>query len=775
MKKLLNPKIGLYWVKLTAAIFFAAVGLPSTAQQAKRNYDIDVIPRPAKVIGFKEVFTITHKTSIQTSNAEALNVAGMLKQHINAISGITLNTGQAKNSSNTINLKIDSTTVSQREGYHLVIHTHQITLSGHDEAGLFYGLQTLTQLIKPGAKSNISLRGCDITDYPRFAYRGMHLDVSRHMFTVTAIKKWLTALAAYKINTFHWHLTDDQGWRIEIKKYPLLQSIAAYRSQTLIGHKREWPHLFDGKKYGGFYSQDDIKDMIQYAAKLHITIIPEIEMPGHAMAALAAYPSLGCTGGPYQTATYWGVFDDVYCAGNEATFTFLEGVLDEVATLFPSKYIHIGGDECPKSRWKACPKCQQRIKDEHLADESQLQSYFIKRISNYLASYNKKIIGWDEILEGGLTPGATVMSWTGEHGGIESAKQGHNVIMTPEKQVYLDYYQSLYPQDSIAAGGYTPLNKIYKYDPVPQVLTAGQAQYIIGVQANVWTEYMPNTQKAEYMMFPRILALAEIAWSPKKQRNLKSFLRRIRAGRETLSSMGINAANNFDQITDSISSGKNGMPLLHLTSVLKNAVIRYTTNGRVPNQQSKLYQSALLVDKTCIVKAGLFTGTKSVQEIYTKKIAISKATGKKVTLVNQPSGNYNPQNTGVMVNGVTGSRLYNDGEWFGFSGTDLDAVINLDSLNLISNLGINVLNYHWQKMWAPVELIFSVSADGVNYQTVYQQNNFPVNGINTVRAKIAPVKAQYIKVKAINQRIIPTGEYGAGGKPWLLADEFFVN
>ncbi|EHQ24946.1 beta-N-acetylhexosaminidase [Mucilaginibacter paludis] len=734
-----------------------------------------VIPQPVALTQNSEVFVLNTDTRLYRSINIAESNLVFFNQYVRSIAGITLKASTQRTGSNLVTLTIDSVAVKQKEGYHLAIGNKGIQLTGNNEAGVFYGLQTLIQLMQPVVGKRINIPGGNITDYPRFAYRGMHLDVSRHLFPVSAIKKWIDILALYKINTFHWHLTDDQGWRIEIKKYPALQNISAYRNETLIGHKKELPHQFDGQRYGGYYTQAEAKAIVRYAAERHITVIPEIEMPGHALAALAAYPQLGCTGGPYQTATYWGVFNDVYCAGNEATFTFLEDVLSEVINIFPSQYIHIGGDECPKDKWKVCPKCQQRIKTEHLKNEHELQSYFIKRISNYLATQGRKIIGWDEILEGGLTPGATVMSWTGEQGGIESARQHHQAIMTPEKQVYLDYYQSLYATDSLAAGGYTPLSKLYSYEPVPASLTPAEASYILGVQANLWTEYITNTRKAEYMMFPRMLALAEIAWSPKATRNLPGFLTRTRVNLKLLKKQGINAADNFDQITDTVTTSSDGTLFLTLKSSLPNAQLRYTTDGSLPDAFSLKYTSALPVKKTCTVKAALFIGKTRYQDIYTKQLVVSKATGKKVSLQNQPAGNYNPGSTDRMVNGLTGNSRYNNGEWFGFSGTNMVATIDLGKPQSISSIATHVLNYHWQKMWPPVEMVFSISADGVNYQDVYRQTNFPLNGINTVGAKIPAVTARYVRVNAVNQGTIPAGEYGTGAAAWLLVDEFIIN
>ena len=397
---------------------------------------LNIIPRPFSVKRNPGSFHFNRETILWIAEDSVSNAIRPLQQCLAMVTEFSLPVKHQADS-NYVRLEIDSSRVTNPEGYTLLVNRKQIVITGHDGAGLFYGLQSLMQLASAG---NNTIPACWIEDHPRFAYRGMHLDVCRHFFSVETIKKWLDILALYKINTFHWHLTDDQGWRIEIKSYPELQTISAYRNETLIGHKKEIPHLSDGKRYGGYYTQEEVKRIVQFAADRHITIIPEIEMPGHALAALAAYPNLGCTGGPYQTATFWGIFSDVYCAGNDSTFIFLQRVLDEVLAMFPSKYIHIGGDECPKQRWQDCVKCRKRMADEHLKSENELQSYFIKRIEKYLNDRGRQIIGWDEILEGGLSPGATVMSWRGENGGIEAAKQNHKVIMTPEKFVYLDYY-----------------------------------------------------------------------------------------------------------------------------------------------------------------------------------------------------------------------------------------------------------------------------------------------------------------------------------------------
>jgi hexosaminidase len=370
------------------------------------------------------------------------------------------------------------------------------------------------------------------------------------MFPPAFVKKYIDLLAMHKLNRFHWHLTEDQGWRIEIKKYPKLQEVGAFRKETAIGRagtKQRAQATFDGQRYGGYYTQEEIKDIVQYAADRYVTVIPEIEMPGHALAALASYPNLGCTGGPYQTATAWGIYDDVYCAGKEETFTFLQEVLDEVLPLFPSEYIHIGGDECWKTKWEKCKFCQKRIKTEKLKDEHGLQSYFIQRMEKYLNSKGRKIIGWDEILEGGLAPNATVMSWRGEAGGIAAAKQNHDVIMSPEDWCYLDHAQDTAGTEPVLERGYTPLVDVYTYEPVPSQLTSDEAKHVLGAQCNVWTEYMKTPELVEYMTYPRASALAEVVWSPKASRNYDDFIERMKAHTKRLDQLDVNYARHIEK------------------------------------------------------------------------------------------------------------------------------------------------------------------------------------------------------------------------------------
>jgi hexosaminidase len=410
------------------------------------------------------------------------------------------------------------------EGYRLRIDSHGVVVQGRP-AGLFYGAQSVLQLAAARGKSGFALPAVEIEDQPRFAYRGLHLDTARHMFPVEFLKQYLDWMARYKLNQFHWHLTDDQGWRIEIQQYPRLAEVASMRKETLVGRAPQ-SSKYDGQPYGGFYTQDQIREVVAYARDRFITVIPEIEMPGHSLAALAAYPELACTPGPFETATTWGSFKDIYCP-KEGTFHFLENVLAEVMKLFPSLYIHIGGDEVQKDRWKESPDAQAVIQSEGLKDESELQSYFIRRMEKFINGQGRRMIGWDEILEGGLAPDATVMSWRGEDGGIQAARQGHDVIMTPSAYLYFDHYQADRGTEPLAIGGMLPLEKVYSYNPAPAALSAEEHKHILGAQANLWTEYIAEPRQAEYMLFPRLFALAEVVWSPQKGRNYREFLGRV--------------------------------------------------------------------------------------------------------------------------------------------------------------------------------------------------------------------------------------------------------
>ncbi len=527
-------------MKIVSLLFLLVMGVSITAQNK-----LNIIPMPAEVKMGKGTIFINKNTSIVLEGSGLEKIASLLNDRLKEHIGYKLKITSKHVNANAIVFNYKRMDNEIEGAYDLTVNSKGVYIDGDNEAGVFWGMQTLLQLLpitaEPGAlkKSHLSIPKVSIKDYPRFPYRGMHLDVSRHFMPVTIVKNYIDYLAAYKFNFFHWHLTDDQGWRIEIKKYPLLTEVGGYRNGTIIGRYPGKGN--DSLHYGGYYTQDQIKEIVTYAADRHITIIPEIEMPGHSSAAIAAYPELSCFpneetqfpklctwAGPKngkQVQQTWGVQKDVYCP-SAYTFNFLQDVLDEVMALFPAAYIHIGGDECPKESWKRSTFCQELMKEKGLKDEHELQSYFIQRIERYINSKGKKIIGWDEILEGGLAPNAIVMSWRGEKGGIAAAKQHHNVIMTPEHPLYFNHSQTK-NEDSVTQGGYNPLEAVYNYEPVAKELTPDEGKYILGAQGNVWTEYIKTKSKLEYSIFPRMFALAEVLWTPKEKKNLEDFERRL--------------------------------------------------------------------------------------------------------------------------------------------------------------------------------------------------------------------------------------------------------
>ncbi len=544
------------WVA-AAALMLAATGA--------EGQSLDLIPQPVSVDAGGEPFWLTPETRIALSDPgdpELRSIAELWAEPVRRASGLPL-TIAAEPASDSVSGAIvlalyegDSRQLGP-EDYRLSVTADGVLATAARPAGLFYATQTLRQLMpvevelparvtaapadrhrQPVNGVEWIIQGVTIQDSPRFTYRGMHLDVSRHFFPVEFVKKFIDGLASYKMNRFHWHLTEDQGWRIEIKKYPRLTEIGAWRKETMV-EKNFDPYVGDGIPYGGFYTQDEVREIVAYAAERHVTVVPEIEMPGHSTAALAAYPELACTEGPFEVSTIWGVKDDIYCP-SEKTFAFLEDVLTETMELFPSEYIHIGGDEVPKRRWEESELAQEVMRREGLADEHELQSYFIRRIEAFLLSHGRRLIGWDEILEGGLAPEATVMSWRGMEGGIEAARQGHDVIMTPTDHAYFDYYQGPAEEEPLAIGGYLPLEKVYELEPVPEELTEEEGKHILGAQGNVWTEYIKTADHAEYMTFPRLLAMAEVGWTPAERKDWDDFNRRVGSHVERLDARGFN-------------------------------------------------------------------------------------------------------------------------------------------------------------------------------------------------------------------------------------------
>ncbi len=584
---------------------FIMLILLTSMDRAQDNKDeISIIPKPVEMSRQTGDFIIGPNTSISYARkgTDLTWCANYLATKLGTAAGLGIKVAPEQSRQGSIVLAVDSTRKGlKKEGYELVVTPDRVFITGHDKAGAFYGVETLLQLLPPNIESKDvvrkgkwSIRCVRILDYPRFPWRGMHLDVGRHFFPVSFIKEYLDLMAMYKFNVFHWHLTEDQGWRIEIKKYPRLTEVGAWRKET----------MGDGKPYGGFYTQDEIRDIVKYAGERHIEVVPEIEMPGHAMATLAAYPQFSCRRVPLDVATTWGVLKDVFCAGNDSTFVFLEDILTEVFDLFPCKYIHIGGDECPKDRWKECPLCQARMKREGLKTEEELQSYFIRRIEEFVNSRGRKVIGWDEILEGGLAPNATVMSWRGTQGGVDAARSGHDVIMTPTSNCYFDYSQALTGEvDSTHA--ILPIDSVYAYEPVPAQLSKEQASHVLGAQGNVWTEWMEDSKRVEYMVLPRMCALSEVVWTPKDQRNYEDFQNHLVSQYERFDCMGVNyriptpfilggAITSFEDTTIAF----RGIPA--------SAKAYYTLDGTDPTRDALLYTKPIPLSTSTLLKAKVF-------------------------------------------------------------------------------------------------------------------------------------------------------------------------
>ncbi len=599
---------------------FLLIALVSCNQSHPKT-QISIIPQPQQVWVDPGHFSFTKNSRVLVETPDSLQFEShYLASYLKDKGGIDLKVASGSGTvtaGNDIILKLVPGISYNAEGYVLKVSKDKVTIEANNSTGIFYGIQSLIQLFPtsfyskgPDPESR-ELPCCFIQDAPRFPYRGMHLDVCRHFFPPADIKKYLDLLAMYKMNTFHWHLTDDQGWRIQIKKFPRLTEISAWRDSTVIGHPGSHSK-YDGKRYGGYYTQAEIRDIVHYAAQRHITIIPEIEMPGHCEAALAAYPSLACTPGPFHVATTWGVFKDIYCP-KPATFYFLRNVLTEVMELFPSKYIHIGGDEVPKDRWKASKYCQNLIKKEHLKNEEALQSWFIQHIEKFLNAHHRDMIGWDEILEGGLSPNATVMSWRGTQGGIKAAKMDHDVIMAPGGYCYFDHYQANPKFQPIAFGGYTTLKKVYNYNPVPAVLNPKQAKHILGAEGEVWTEYIPTFQKVEYMVLPRMAALAEVDWTQENRKSWSGFQRRITRDYQIYQALGYNYCPGSYKVNIA-TKDTNNVVQVALSSEIYKPDIRYTTNNSLPTMQSERYSGPFQVQKGAIIRAAVFVDGKLMEE-----------------------------------------------------------------------------------------------------------------------------------------------------------------
>jgi hexosaminidase len=709
-----------------AAILLSAC----TQQRPEANYD--VIPQPKEVMLNEEKPFVLQPSTVVYYEEGLQREAEFLSEYVNDILSFELAEqplqGEVKDG---IVLKL-APEFDHSEAYEIAVTPKQVVIKGSDAAGVFYGIQTLRKSLPNGKRKtengklssfnspfSVSLPCGTIRDWPEFAYRGMHLDPCRHFMELDSVKIYIDMLALHNMNQFHFHLTEDQGWRIEIKKYPELTKVGAYRNGTVIGRNGR---IYDTIRYGGFYTQEQLRDLIQYAAERHVNIIPEIDLPGHMQAALASYPWLGCTGGPYEVWRRWGVSDDVLCAGNEETMLFVEDVLNEVMDIFPSPYIHIGGDECPKVRWEKCPKCQKKIKelgikgDERFSKEDYLQSYVMNRMAKVVEARGRRVIGWDEILEGNVSETAIIMSWRGTEGGIEAARKGHDVIMSPTSYLYFDYYQSEDPStEPSCVGGYLPVSRVYEFRPLPKELTEEQQRHIIGVQANIWTEYITSFRHVEYMAMPRMDALAEIQWNnpdPEK-RDFDAFVERCR-----------HIAELYD--------------LYHY------------------NYAKQIFNP----------------------EVYTDTVVPNLATRKPIFLREQPNEQYASKGAPILNDGEMGRIAYNSGRWLGFWGQPLDAVIDLEQAASMSHVRFRALVNKGAWIYNPSHASVLVSDDGTDFREVAQLD-IPIttwtdkDGNFTYELEFETVSARYVEV-IVKDHQLPEDHDGYGYPAWIFVDEIEV-
>lgn len=754
--------------------------------------DISIIPRPCCIKKGKNVFELRPDTKIilTVENSRVRKTAAGFRERLALSTGYNLDFGKDQKE-NCIIFQLTNDEKLGQEGYCLDIKKDKVILRAFKPPGIFYGIQTIFQLLPPEVYSvkvekHISwkLPCVNIEDSPRFKWRGMMLDVSRHFFPKSFIKRFIDFLAMHKLNRFHWHLVDDQGWRIEIKKYPKLTEIGAWRvdREDKPWNRRDPQKEGEEAAYGGFYTQDDVKEIVKYAEDRFITIVPEIEMPAHCTSALASYPEYSCTGGPF-TVLPGGVWpiSDIYCAGNDSTFIFLENVLSEIMELFPGKYIHIGGDEANKYEWERCSKCQKRMKDEKLENPEQLQSYFIKRIEKFLNKNKRILIGWDEILQGGLAPRAAVMSWRGIKGGIAAAKQGHKVVFSPTSHCYFDYYQGASEYEPKAIGGYLPLRKVYSFESVPDELDEDEADYILGAQANLWTEYVPTLEHAEYMIFPRIAALSEVVWSKKENKKWRDFSRRMKKQYLRYRLNDINYSRSYFQVSAaSFPDTLSGSLLITLNSEMFNPEIRYTVNGDDPTSESAIYKGPFKLKNTAVVRAGVFTDNDIAERIAERKFIVHAASGKRVKLKYPYSNKYSGGGRFGLTDGMLGSDRFSDGLWQGFNGTDFDCLLDLSRIEEISTVSMRYMRDQGAWIFLPEWVEYSVSKDGENFEVVKRESSEVCSDksnsqIKTFKCEIDKREVRYIRVQAKNIGKCPDWHVGAGSKAWIFTDEIVIN
>jgi len=752
------------------------------AQKVFTEKDIQIIPKPNQVLLQPGSFEFSKNTVFVANTDFQKEISNALISKFEVAAGWRPVLGVKAPQTNFIQFKVDPNL--HKEAYKIDVINNSVTITAKGNAGFIYGLETIRQLLPVAIESKYAITSAKweipnvtITDEPRFQWRGLMLDLSRHFFDKNYILATIDRLAMHKMNVLHLHLVDDQGWRIEIKKYPKLTEVGAWRVDQ---ENRSWNARLTNNPdekgtYGGFFTQEELKEIVKYAASKNIEVIPEIEMPAHVSSAIASYPELACfdqrIGVP--SGGLWPI-TDIYCAGKETTFEFLENVLDEVMTIFPSKYIHIGGDEATKTNWAKCPHCQKRIKDEHLKNVEELQSYFVKRIEKYINSKGKKVIGWDEILEGGLAPEATVMSWRGTKGGIEAADQGHYVIMTPESPCYFNFYQGPQNEEPLAFDAYNPLNEVYKFDPVVPTMTPQEAAHVLGGQANLWAEHLAGPKDSEYMIFPRLAALSETLWSLKEQRNWNDFTTRLFSMFKRYDYLGINYAKSAYLVTATSTADLSKKQInVELKNEFPNPDIRYVLGDKSIDHHAIKYTSPIAFKETTILKASLFQNDKPVGKTFTDTIIFHKAVAHKVKYLTPFNQSYKGD-ANTMVNTIRGSKNFHDGQWQAWIVNDMELVIDFEKQESIEQVILGALESQGAGVNFPVEVKVLVSNDGLKYKEVgkvsraYAVN--PIPELKDFKINFIKQEARFVKVIARNLKKSPKGE-----SSWLFVDEIVVN
>lgn len=774
MKKILFQRLGVFLLVL-------AVGCGEESKTIFTENDINIVPKPLEMKLNQGAFRFTKDTKLVAANDQT-RVFEVLQNKFVSAAGWNLGVVNTAPSSNFVQLSTDVSL--PEEAYNLKVTENQVIIYASGHNGFLYGLETIRQLLPVAIESknvvsnmNWDIPNIEIKDSPRFKWRGFMLDVSRHFFDKDYVMETIDQLALLKMNTLHLHLVDDQGWRIEIKKYPKLTEVGGFRvdQEDKPWNARPTPELGKETTYGGFYTQEDIKEIVAYAESRGITVVPEIEMPAHVMSAIAAYPELSCFQKPIMVPSggVWPI-TEIYCSGKETTFEFLENVLLEVMELFPSRFIHVGGDEATKTNWEKCPDCKKRIQEEGLETVEELQSYFIRRMERFLSSKGRTLLGWDEILEGGLAPGATVMSWRGVKGGLEASEAGHDVVMTPNSHCYFDYYQGDQDAEPLAWGGNLPLSKVYQFDPVVEGMSEEQAKHVLGGQANLWTEYVPTKAQAEYMTYPRLAALAEAVWSCKDNRNWDDFSNRVSSLFQRYGIMGVNYAKSAYQVTTETSvNTENGVISIALKSEFPQADIRFSLDGSDITSASEKYSAPVDIDRTTNIKAQVFKDGEPVGAIFEKTIKYHKAVGKPVTYINKYHDSYKGAEDLGMVNVVRGSKNFHDGQWQGWLDNDMELVIDLESPTELEKISVGALENQGSGIYFPIQVEVFLSDDGKTFRSAGSaKREYAANNGSELRdfvIEIGKQTARYIKVKATNLGTAPTG-----GGSWMFIDEVVV-